>query len=153
MTKYLYQINGKSAPKREFERLHRNALKNRQSATISYPKCEPGTVIRNLVVDRSLLVERKPGSTWPMVSEIACGVDPRDVPKTLAYQKAHGITGVSYNAEGDAIFSGPQAYERYKRHYELADRGKTRSKNLRGGITAAELEKAEQLVQRHHAGK
>ncbi len=58
---------------------------------------------------------------WPMKSQ-AMACHPSQIQEMMDRNKQHGITGVTYNAEGDAIISSPREKAKLMRLEGLRDR-------------------------------
>jgi len=52
-------------------------------------------------------------AAWPYTSDMQLGVSPHDIPAELERCKRHGVVGVSFNPNGDAVFSDRNAMNRY----------------------------------------
>lgn len=154
MPKHEYQINGRKVTKREFESARRDELKRFHHFRVSGGQRLDGTLISNLVraVDRAQEDAdnrlKRQNSTWPKVADIALGIDPENVPQAMERNKQHGLLGVTYNPEGDPVFSGPKAYQKYCAHFGLAQKGKCRSRYLGSPISADQLKAAEEMAKR-----
>ena len=89
---YVLKLNGKEVTREEF-------LANARGIT-------PGAVQR--VGDRFRKIESE-----------SFGIHPDQLQEATAYNAANGLTGVSYDAEGNATFNSRKALERMAKHYDL----------------------------------